>query len=76
MTCLRYYELRHRWELASLRAHALETNEARQACDDTLQHLRAHAEICEVCLRDLADAFPELKGKTLVLENLSEKEVA
>ncbi len=74
MTCPRYYELRHRWELASLRSHAAETRDARQAEADTLQHLRAHAEECAECIQALARAFPELEGKTLILENLSERE--
>lgn len=76
MSCPRYYELRRRWETAARLARLQDTRVNCQAEAGALQHLRAHAEECRDCIRDFAGAFPELVGKMLILENLSEREMA
>jgi len=74
MICPRYLELLDRVRSAGWEAMAKgETIANYPPHRAALQHLCAHAEWCEDCRQILPDAFPELKGKTLILESLAER---
>ena len=56
---------------ASAAARAKDVEPARDpAYQAALYRVRIHAEVCPQCIRDLANAFPEIRGRELIMADL------
>jgi hypothetical protein len=71
--CPRYYKLRQAWEEASRRVlEGSDEQGDKKASQDALEHLQAHAEVCDDCVGALFAAFPETAGKKKIMMDLTE----
>lgn len=71
MKCARYWQLYRQvaeigQQIKAADVDLRRSDEYRRA----LVPLRAHAEICDICIADTIGAFPELAGKRLIMEQV------